>query len=68
MRRLMGVGLVAIGILGLTLGPIRGQGTPPSTTKPRVAPEINPTQAVSALALLSGGLLVIRRKKKQPTP
>jgi hypothetical protein len=28
------------------------------------APEINPGQAISALALLSGGLLVVRRKKQ----
>jgi hypothetical protein len=33
------------------------------TAGTHLAPEINPSQAISALLLLSGGILVIRRKK-----
>jgi LPXTG-motif cell wall-anchored protein len=67
MRRLLSVGLLAMGIMGLVLGKNQGgqavQGQNHSNQRAFQAPEINPTQAVSALALLSGGLLVIRRKK-----
>ena len=63
MRRLLGVSLLAVGILGLALGK-PGPKPPPKGPPPgRPAPEINPTQAVSALALLSGGVLVLRRKR-----
>jgi hypothetical protein len=56
MRRLPGLGLLAIGIVGLALGQI-------SPVPIHKAPEINPGQTISALALLSGGLLIVRRRK-----
>jgi hypothetical protein len=58
MRRLLVLSLLAIGIVGLALGQI--SSVPIPTHK---APEINPGQAISALALLSGGLLIVRRRK-----
>jgi hypothetical protein len=58
MRQLLNLSFLTIGIVGLALGQI----TPVPIPK-RVAPEINPGQAVSALALLSGALLIVRRKK-----
>jgi len=58
MKRIVGVTLLVIGTMGLMYGRARHGG---STV--RAAPEINPASAVSAVSLLSGALLVIRRKK-----
>jgi hypothetical protein len=82
-RRLFGVSLLALGMLGMAFSKPShwqngdhqnngkswkddGNGWNDNDTSQgasRLAPEINPTQAISALALLSGGILVIRRKK-----
>jgi len=55
-------------MLGLALGQNKqgqngnSQGQNGNSQGQNAAPEINPSQAISALALLSGGLLVLRRK------
>jgi hypothetical protein len=60
MKRLLVLSLLTIGVVGLALG----QSTLlPTPTPPHKAPEIDPGQAISALVLLSGGLLIVRRKK-----
>jgi hypothetical protein len=56
MRQLLSLSLLTIGVAGLALGQI-------SPVPIHKAPEINPGQAISALALLFGGLLIVRRKK-----
>jgi LPXTG-motif cell wall-anchored protein len=65
MRRLLGVGLLAMGIIGLPWAKtVKEEKVKEETGQGQNnAPEINPNQAVSALTLLSGGLLVLRRKK-----
>jgi hypothetical protein len=60
MRRLLGLSLLTIGIVGLALGQNKQGGNGQGQNK---APEIDPGQALSALVLLSGGLLIVRRKK-----
>ncbi len=54
MARYTGLALLLIGAAG-----IAAAGGPTS------APEIDPAMGISALALLSGGLLVIRARKKR---
>jgi hypothetical protein len=67
MRRILGLSLLAIGIVGLALGQNNGNNQGGNNNNQgggrHTAPEINPGQAISALALLSGGLLIVRRKK-----
>jgi LPXTG-motif cell wall-anchored protein len=55
MKRLVSMCLLAVGIAGLALGGGKGHEND--------APEINPSLAAGALALLAGGILIIRRKK-----
>lgn len=59
MRKLIGLSLLAVGITGLALGRNGNNGNNGNNK----APEINPSQAISALALLSGGVLILRRKR-----
>lgn len=56
MTRILVLGILALG----TACAVFGQDIPTVGT----APEIDPSQAVTALALLSGGALVIRGRKK----
>ena len=58
MARMLGVMLLLIGASGLALGRICASGTCP-------APEIDPGMGGSALALLGGGLLMIRGIRKK---
>jgi len=51
MKRLSGLLLLAMGIAGYASA--------------AVVPEIDPASSVSALALLSGGLLVLRSRRKK---
>jgi hypothetical protein len=65
-RLLLGLAFVTFGTIGLAVGANSNgpNGNPaPNGPKGHPAPEINPGQALSALALLSGGVLIIRRKK-----
>jgi len=69
MRRIFGIGLLTLGLLGLAFGHGHRwhdqnndeKGDPKQPT--RQAPEIDPSEAASALAIVAGGLLVINRKK-----
>ena len=63
MRRVFGVVLLATAVIGFAFGQSQTQSGQVPPTAVHAAPEVNPTTAVSALALLSGGLLVIRRRK-----
>ena len=58
MKRLGLLGLIVLGTACLAVAQI-------SLTTTGNAPEIDPSQAVSALALLSGGVLVIRGRLKK---
>ena len=65
MKRLLSLSLIAVGITGLALGK-NGQGqngNGQNGNGQNQAPEINPSLAAGALALLAGGILIIRRKK-----
>ena len=53
--RIFALGLLVLGIAGFAFGQNPTGG----------APEIDPGQAVTALALLSGGSLVIRGRRKK---
>lgn len=63
MRRLLGLSLIAVGMTGLALGLQNGKNGKNGNPGANKAPEINPSQAMSALALLSGGVLILRRKR-----
>lgn len=66
MRKLLGLSLIAVGMTGLAFGLQNGKnGNNGNNRNPgsNKAPEINPSQAISALALLSGGVLILRRKR-----
>jgi len=54
MAKLLSLVILTLGLCGLAFGQHSGQ----------TAPEIDPGQAVTALALLSGGMLVIRGRRK----
>ena len=54
MAKYAGLALLLIGTAGMAVA-----GAPPS------APEIDPAMGIGALALLSGGLLVIRARQKK---
>lgn len=53
MRRITGLAMFAVAVSGTALAGIGG------------APEIDPTAAVGALALLSGGVLVLRSRRRK---
>jgi len=53
MRKIVGMTLLLIGVAGFAMA-----------AAPTAAPEIDPTSAVGALALLSGAVLVIRGRKR----
>ena len=57
MTRLMVLGLVVLGTAGMAVAVGMIGGGP--------APEIDPSQAMTALALLSGSVLVIRGRRKK---
>jgi hypothetical protein len=62
---MVGLSLILLGLAGFALGQNQnrqGQNQNGQGQNQNGAPEIDPTQAVSALALLSGGIMVIRRK------
>ena len=67
MKKLLSLSLLAVGMTGLALGQNgqgqNGQGQNGQGQNGHKAPEIDPSQAASALALLSGGILIVRRKK-----
>ncbi len=68
MKRIIGVALLALAMVGYAAagqdGNSQGQdGNSQGQNGPYPAPEIDPSQAISALVLLAGGVLVIRRKK-----
>jgi hypothetical protein len=67
MRRLLILSWLTLGAVGLALGRNEHggdkQGLNDNKWHHHEAPEINPGRAISALALLSGGLLIVRRKK-----
>ena len=64
MKRILSLCLLAVGITGLALGQNQnGQGQNGNSQGQNKAPEINPSLAAGALALLAGGILIIRRKR-----
>jgi hypothetical protein len=63
MRRLLVLSLLTIGVVALALGQSALATPTPTPLPPHKAPEIDPGQAISALVLLSGALLIVRRKK-----
>ena len=63
MKKLLLLTLLVIGTTGFAIGQITA--VPISTLQKKKAPEIDPSLAISALALLSGGLLVVRGRRKK---
>jgi LPXTG-motif cell wall-anchored protein len=46
-------------------GPATPPSSPPSNGNPTAAPEIDPASAISGLMLLSGGLVVLRGRRRK---
>ncbi|HUN59151.1 MAG TPA: hypothetical protein VMU41_13640 [Candidatus Binataceae bacterium] len=49
---------------GGPLGPGPGLGGPPPPPLPGGAPELDPTALASGIALLAGGMIVLRERRK----
>jgi hypothetical protein len=72
-QRFLAVGIVVIGMSSVALAQGGNQGgnndkqnggTRPRPSTPNVAPEIDARSAVTALALLAGGLLMVRGRRR----
>ena len=62
MKKLFLLALLVIGTTGFAIGQTNNNDQNGNGQK---APEIDPSLAISALALLSGGLLVVRGRRKK---
>ena len=64
MTRILLLGILALGMTFTAFGQCEGKGNCNGIEK-HEAPEIDPSQAVSALALLGGSTLVLRGRRKR---
>ena len=63
-QRLLGIAFVLVGMTSVCFAQPRPCATSDPACSPRRAPEIDPANATTALALLAGGLLVVRGRRR----